>query len=213
MINNSLPEYLFIRACVFALRAIGPLSILYSFLRPFMPISNRLRLRLLPLDVYAAIETAFLLFVYLPLRARSQRPTVHPPLTLPSERKALFERCVTTTSEYTRYLRQWFRNAELAEIKMENVQEFFAWAFLNKASPRDTKQVGEAHSIDANYEQELEKYTEGLEMRMGSTLPQGYGKAKSLRLTLDEVRMAHRPLIWYMVNCHLLEYICQRGRC
>ena len=200
MINNSLHEYFFIRTCIAGLRAIGPLCTVYSFLRPFIPTSDHWRHRLVPLDVYAGIEAAFLLFVYLPLNARSQRPTRHPPLVAPSERSTLFKRCINTTNEYSGYLRLWFRKAELAEIKKENVKEFFAWAFLNKASPRDKGEVGEPSVLSENDAQELEQYAGELEAKMERTLSEGYGEAKSLRLTLDEVRMTHRPFLWYSVN-------------
>ncbi|KAF2235924.1 hypothetical protein EV356DRAFT_565957 [Viridothelium virens] len=199
MINNSIPEYLFIRTCIFVLRAIGPFSVAYSLLRPFVSLSPQWRIRLLPLDIYAAIEAAFLLFVYLPLKARSQHPTFHPPLRAQSERRTLFKRCIATTHEHEKYLGQWFRNADLADIKKENVEEFLAWAFLNTTSSKDRKQTGEPNVTDQVHEAELQDYIEGLERQFGRTLPNGCGEAKPLRLTLDEVRMVHRPLVWYLI--------------
>ena len=200
MINNSLPDYLFIRASIFGLRAIGPLSVAYSLARPFFPLGVQWRLYLLPLDVYAALEAIFLSFTYLPLRARCQQPVTHPTVSPESSRKDLFKKCIHTTKEHDKYLKQWFRDADTAEVKRENVKEFFAWAFLNKASPKEETEFGELNTLDRRYEPELQGYITELERKTGTVLPKGYGNAKSLRLTLDEVRMAHRPLIWYTVR-------------
>lgn len=199
MINNSLPTYLFIRTSIFALRAITPLSILYIIARPFIfPIGGYLRL--LPLDIYAAAETAFFIFAYLPLKALSQRPAVHPPLVPKDERRTLFTRCISTTRDFGPYLRRWFRDAETEEIRGENVKEFFAWAFLNEGTARDVGVIKGQEIIDEEDEAELDRYVNELESAMGMKLEKGYGSAKPLRLTMDEVRMAHRPFVWYMVR-------------
>ena len=77
--------------------------------------------------------------------------------------------------------------APVEEIKRENVKEFFAWAFLNKANwgPED--------------EEELNFYVGETERVLGKKLEEGKGKAIALRLTLDDVVMLQRSLIWYFV--------------
>lgn len=62
MISNSFPEYVFIRMCIAALRAIAPLSLVYtlaSWYEARFPYSRSLGL-------YALAEACFYVFVYLP---------------------------------------------------------------------------------------------------------------------------------------------------
>jgi hypothetical protein len=68
MIGKSLPEYVFIRASIFAVRAITPLCIAYLAACAFQR-----RLFVSPwLAVYAALEAGFYSFAYLPRYARLQ---------------------------------------------------------------------------------------------------------------------------------------------
>ena len=86
------------------------------------------------------------------------------------------------------YLSKWFQGASLNEIRRENVKDFFCWSLLNK---------GEYGLLD---DDELEEYANGVEKILGRKLEPGRGDATPLRLTLDGVRMLHRPLLWYMVR-------------
>ena len=48
---------------------------------------------------------------------------------------------------------------------------------------------------------EVEEFLAEMEQRDGTKLTPGHNpKIKSIRVTLDPVRMAHRPLIWYLVS-------------
>ena len=48
---------------------------------------------------------------------------------------------------------------------------------------------------------EVEEFLAQMEQRDGTKLTPGHNpKIKSIRVTLDPVRMAHRPLIWYLVS-------------
>ena len=125
-----------------------------------------------------------------------QHKAIHP-TTLPRvQRRELFERCHNTVPNAEQYLQKWFKHAPLSEIKRDNVKEFFCWAFLNKGSwgPED--------------DEELDEYADKIEELLGKELDAGRGSAEALRLTLDEVRMLHRSLIWYIVSptdAHCLE--------
>ncbi|KAI9711198.1 MAG: hypothetical protein M1820_002185 [Bogoriella megaspora] len=197
MINNSFPEFLFIRTCIVGLRTITPLCISWTVIRPFaFPVGQ---LKLLPLDIYAGLETLFFIAVYLPLRARSQRSIIHPPAASQPDRRTLLTRCVATTSDHMQYLRRWFLDARLEDIKSGNLKEFFAWALLNKSSAREATIVGAHNCVTQDEEKELDEYVQMLETGMSQQLEDGYGSAKSLRLTLDEARMKHRPLVWYLI--------------
>ena len=186
MIGTSKSEYVLIRISIACLRAVTPLSTIYCCARLFFPPSFR-QPALIPLDIWALGETAFFFLGYLPLRHRCQRPVIHPPPASREERQELFRRCQETLQDPDGYLSKWFRDAPPTEIKRENVKEFFTWAYFNSAG------------VDEGYEEELDGYVDGLQELVGRPFEQGRGRAQCLRLTLNEVRMLHRPLVWYLV--------------
>ena len=52
------------------------------------------------------------------------------------------------------------------------------------------------------WEDEIVEYVAVVENVLGQALPDGYNKdTPCMRLTLDPVRMTHRPLLWYSVGC------------
>lgn len=83
------------------------------------------------------------------------------------------------------YLRKWFIGSQTAEIKKENLKEFFLWAFFNRG--------GDPGHDDG----ELEEYVAAMEKSLGRRLENGRGNAVCLRLTIDEVKMLRRSLVWY----------------
>jgi len=182
MIGTSTPEYVFIRACIFGLRAVTPLSLIFGAYCVVQPPQS------LPLQVlaaYAAVETVFFFLIYLTRKHHLQRSAEHPARLPREKRRILFERGIKTTPEPESYLRTWFLGSELKEIKRENVKDFFRWGFLNTGD------------FDAADDDELEEYVAGVEKALGRKIEAGRGNAKCLRLTIDRVDMLHRPFIWY----------------
>ena len=187
MINNSLPEHVFIRACILILHYIAPLSISYcTIVLLIRPTTYRIPLRIL--ELWLAAEVVFYLIVYLPRKHSLQRPATHPTSLSFDERQELFSRCHETVPDSEDYLKKWFKMAPMAEIKRENVKEFFCWAFMNQA----TWGPGE--------EEELENYVDQLEEAFGKKIEPGRGSAVPLRLTIDKFPMLHRSLTWYLVS-------------
>ena len=74
MISNSFPEYVFIRICIAALRAIAPLSLVYT-------LASWYEARFLysrSLGLYALAEACFYVFVYLPRSFYLQKASLSP---------------------------------------------------------------------------------------------------------------------------------------
>ena len=186
MIGTSFKEYAFIRACIFCLHYIAPLSIACCVLTLLMRHSAFRVPRIL--EILAVAETAFYLFVYLPRRHHLQHAAIHPTLLSKDERHRLFRLCNENVPDAETYLRKWFNWAPMTDIKRDNVKEFFCWALLNKDTwgPDD--------------EEELDQYADCIGELLGGALKPGRGPAKPLRLTLDKVNMMHRSLIWYCVS-------------
>ena len=179
-------EYVFIRTSIILLNLVAPLSVLYLLVNYLTTFSLRI-----PhiLEIWITLEALFYLFFYIPRRAYLQKIALHPAVCR-NDRRKLFQRCFNNIPYPEEYLKKWFRDAPVAEIRRENVKEFMRWAFLNTGEP------------DESYNDELEEYVRKLEGLLKRKLVPGRGKAKCLRLTLDQVDMVHRSLLWYMVRLH-----------
>ncbi|KAF2123921.1 hypothetical protein P153DRAFT_303194 [Dothidotthia symphoricarpi CBS 119687] len=197
MLDHTIPGYIFIQICIYGLRAVTPLSILYASFSIAEPPTTAFGRFLL---TWSIIETAFWLLVFLPRKRALQSSAHHPPPLGIEERKALFWKCWDNIPHPEYYLSRWFLGARIGDIKRENVREFFEWALLNREteSEDEKKRRIQSHPDESRDEQEeLDGYADGIQTMLGGKLEPGRGSAKSLRLTIDEVRMLHRPVIWY----------------
>ncbi|OAR00269.1 hypothetical protein LLEC1_03402, partial [Akanthomyces lecanii] len=164
------------------LHLIAPFSIIYTLVNVLVRLPFQVPL---PLQVWLAFEASFYLAIYLPYHGYLQKAARHPELPCREDRKKLFKRCHETIPDPVQYLRKWFRGAAEAEIKRENVKDFFRWAFLN------------TDKVETADEEELDEYVREMETLLGRTLEPGRGTAECLRLTLSKVEMLHRSLMWY----------------
>jgi hypothetical protein len=185
MIGTSTSDYVFIRVCIFGIRAVTPLCILNTVIGIVRPPRT---LALQTLLAYTVLETAFYFLVYLPRKSRLQAPAEHPPIPSRAFQSLLYQRCTETISDPLDYMRKWFLGADPKDIKWENVKDFFRWGFLNTAEEHTT------------HDEELEVYVEGVEQLIGTKFEPGRGSAKCIRLTIDPVEMIHRPVVWYFVS-------------
>jgi hypothetical protein len=186
MVFNALAKYVFVRSSIFVLRAIAPAScvvVAYGIIKK--PPSGLLSKTIFG---YCVIETCFYLLVYLPIRYYVQYPAIHPKAPPKEELDLIFNKCSETITDPDHYLRRWFGDAPLDEIRLENVKEFLRWAFWGTNNP---------HAVP---EGDLDYCVSLLENKFGREIPPGRGKAKSLRVTIDDVDIIHRPFIWYLVR-------------
>ncbi|CAE6488326.1 unnamed protein product [Rhizoctonia solani] len=190
LIGTSEIEWLVILAGIGAIRAITPISILHVLLSVLWP-SYPLR-SVHFLTAYALIESTFYFFIFLPRKAQLQKSAAHPPLLTSEKRHELFTRCLSHLVD-SKSFKQWFLDSS-AEIRRQNVIEWLKWGvFAGEACVGETC---EKHDV------ELDEYLCALEKALGETFPPGYNpKLKSIRTTLDDVVVYHRPVVWYLVVC------------
>jgi hypothetical protein len=191
MIGTSKPEYYFILVCIVGLHYLAPIALLYTILNLVLHGFNIKAATYgvpLAIEIIAVAESLFFLCIFLPYKAYLQREAVHPPAPTREERKELFQLCNENISNPEVYLRKWFLGAQLENIRKENVKEFFLWAFFNRWGP------------PGDDDEELEEMVSMTEKLLGKPIEDGRGSAKCLRLTLDEVKMLHRSLVWYLVK-------------
>ncbi|CAE6430237.1 unnamed protein product [Rhizoctonia solani] len=189
-IGTSELERLFTLANIWALRAVTPLSFLHILLLTIWSSYPARSLHILTAS--ALVESLFYLFVFLPRKAHLQKPAVHPPALSTEDRHELFTRCLSHLKSVDSF-KQWFHDSS-AEIRRENVIEWLKWGFF--AGEIGTGQESEKHN------QEIEEYLKALEQALGETFPPGYNpELKSIRTTLDDVIIYHRPVVWYLIVC------------
>lgn len=120
MIGNSLWDYCFIRACIFFLHYIAPLSAIYCVAILLLhPAGYRIPL---VLEIWAILETLFLLLVYYPRNFLLQRAASHPEALSREKRRELFHRCQDSIQDPEHYISLWHRGAPSSEIKRENIK-------------------------------------------------------------------------------------------
>ncbi|KAJ4496246.1 hypothetical protein C8J55DRAFT_532664 [Lentinula edodes] len=180
MLGQSLPEYIFILCSISLLRLVAPLSFVYlSYCLYTKSITPWLFL-------FALLEACFYLFVYRPRRTVLQKSTYTPPPLTRAQRHALFLQCSKRIAG-SRYPLGWFTSPN---VKRQNVVEWILWALFS-ATPETAQE---------SWKEEMEEYVDKVEELLGMKLEQGRVHTTSaLRLTLDPVKMVHRPLIWYLV--------------
>ncbi|KAI1122485.1 hypothetical protein F5Y10DRAFT_74977 [Nemania abortiva] len=190
MIGTSLPEYIFIRISICLLQYTTPICLLY--LLTLIAIEGRggASYRTSKVAIgYSIIDILYALFIYYPYNRRLKQAAEHPPLLPRAERRALFIRCLDNIPDVTSYLRTWFLGADESGIRKDNVREFLSWAFFDRHPGNET-------AVEL---EELDEYLDEVEKRLGYQLQPGRGKAKSLRLTLDDIEVRYRSVVWYFI--------------
>ncbi|ROV91536.1 hypothetical protein VMCG_09454 [Cytospora schulzeri] len=168
MLNPTFHGLVFIRICVFFLTYL-PVIVL------FLPY---------PFWIIAPIESLYYLFVFRPFQSRLLHAAKHPPQEI--DRAATFQRCLENIPDPERYLSLWALGADIKDIKRDNVRDFLLWAFFDR----------EESSPDI--EHELETYIVKTEEQLGRPLEPGYGSARHVRLTFDQVPHRYRSFVWYL---------------
>jgi pimeloyl-ACP methyl ester carboxylesterase len=195
MLNDSLASLVFIRVCIYGLQAIGPGSLAWTIWLVYDKVINNKPFSDLPLptlQAWVATEALFYLF-FLWYRRHLQREAVHPPLRSREERKQLVEQVRAEIHDVDKFLSGWFRGANPMDIGREGVKSFLNWCFWEGRVTEDDKE-------------ELEEYVRVVEKMAGHKFPEGQGRARALRLTLDPIEMDVRCLTWY-ATVMLVEHI------
>ncbi|KFA80595.1 hypothetical protein S40288_09293 [Stachybotrys chartarum IBT 40288] len=191
MIPDSFLYYVFIRLSIWALRAITPLSGVYCFVKvlgcsPFLP---------RPVELLAYAEALFYLLVSLPgqwLLDKSQPRPVH---RSRQERQELFERCWASIPDLEAFLSTWFKCVPLSSIRREDLEDFLAWGFFYRSKP------------SASDREEIEEYIRRTEKMLGRTIPPGSGSCRPSQVSIDGLRLQHKPLIFYVFAVGVDDFI------
>lgn len=188
MLNDSPATLAFIRTSIAALQSIGPWCLAWTTWLVYDILATRksvLTLRLPGLQAYAVAEALFYLF-FLWYRRHLQSEAVHPPLRTREQRRELVNQVRAEIHDVERFLSGWFRGANPEDIGREELKRFLDWTFWE----------GRATDNDA---EEMEEYVRLVEDLAGREFPEGKGRAKALRLTLDPIEMDVRSLTWYFI--------------
>jgi len=223
MINNTPARLIFIRTCILLLQyapliEAALLSLTTSLLLFHGPSSGSpyLILTTVILSLLLTGEGLYFILFYRPHKAHLLQEASYPtPPPTRAERAALFDRCIANVSDWDRYLRLWFLDADTADIKRENIRDFLLWAFFDHdphAQKRSTNREslargrysdGESSDSGAVDEEQLDAFIAKLESTIGHRFAPGRGKALALRLTFDSVDTRYRSVLWYGIIAFL----------
>lgn len=196
MLKDSLISRAFIRTAIVSIRSLTPACGIYlagRFICSFIPQIPRLHplasLLLFPVDIYAELEVAFYFFVYLPRRRYLNQPAPPlNPLPTPLQRRETFQKTWEATRDPKGYLSLWFKGADVEGLHREDVKDWIHWRLWNGVQHEYGEEV------------EIEEYVQYLEELIKMKLLPGRGQHKSMMVTIEPLRMAHRPLLWYQVR-------------
>lgn len=138
------------------------------------------------------LEDLYFLFLWKPNQQRLKFKAKHPPSQKPEQREALLDQVLDNVPSLEGYLKGWFLGADMADVKRENLREFLLWAIFDKDQD-------DLVAKNPALEVEVAEYITKIEKRLGRTLDNGRGPAKSLRLTIDDIHTTYRPLLWYII--------------
>ncbi|KAI8955000.1 hypothetical protein F4801DRAFT_587176 [Xylaria longipes] len=190
MIGTSVPEYIFIRISIFCLQYTTPICLVYLLALIVLKGTEGISSWTSKVVIgYCILDALYALFIYHPYNRRLKQAAEHPPLPPRAERRELLIRCLDNVPNTVSYLRTWFLKANQSDIRKDNVREFLSWAFFDRHLGNET----------ATELEELDEYVAEIERRVGYKLEPGRGKAESLRLTLDEIEVRYRSVVWYLV--------------
>ncbi|KAF6808933.1 alpha beta hydrolase fold family [Colletotrichum sojae] len=186
LVGRSVPELILVRSMVVFFQYLGLLCFLYFwFIFALAGVPGIAHPVSILIEVVGAIEILFYFAFFLPYRARLQRPGFQvEPLSRP-ERREFFQRGLDHAPDVEQYIRKWHCNAQLGDIRRENVKDWLLWALFDK------------EGIPGEDDDELEEYINDAEERAGVSIKKGYGDAKPMRLSFDSVDIRHRSLLFY----------------
>ncbi|KAF9078359.1 hypothetical protein BDP27DRAFT_1388250 [Rhodocollybia butyracea] len=182
MIGTSLLDLAGIIISISLLRSVAPAGLLYICLSLY----TRTVLVSPWLFLVAGLEGGFY-FVYLARRSRLQKNLYNSPVLDRNQRQALFSQCCQQIPDVQNYPLGWFSSTRL---KRENLVEWILWALFD-CSPENAEE---------SWNEEIDTYVKGFEELTGMNVEDGrVALTTSLRLSLDPVKMLHRPLVWYLI--------------
>ncbi|TBU35374.1 hypothetical protein BD311DRAFT_734645 [Dichomitus squalens] len=186
MLGRSLPEYVFIRLSIFALQLITPLSIAYMCASWYY----KHALYSPWIAIYAGLEASFYLLVFVPRNRLLQKAATHPPLPSREEREALFAKCFAQLRDET-YATGWFYFVDSKLIRRENLLDWLSWAFFGT----------HPDGLHEEWAEEIEGYLRNIEQLLGHKTEDGRDHTvRAIKVSLDPVVTAYRPLLWYLIG-------------
>lgn len=144
----------------------------------------------LVIEAFAALELLWFLVFRLAYAPRLRRPDSRysPKPLARGQRRTLFHKGLNLVPDLEYYVRRWLGRAHWDDIRRDNVKEWLLHSLFERDGPA------------VEHDQELDEYVAVLEEQLGFPIKSGYGEAKTLRPTLDELTIRHRSLLYYTVS-------------
>jgi pimeloyl-ACP methyl ester carboxylesterase len=192
MLPDTPGTRIFSQGFAWIFRSIAPISLAYCCYS-ILIISRLSNLPRLPwaVELWIIAESFFFLLIYLPMSTSVHGTAMALAVTTISKRHQVFNKCISTIADPVRYVSLWHCGAPIEVIGRENVKEWISWAFLNK------------RNWSASEDAEMNEYVDALQQLFPGSLKfqEGYTpNVKTLRFSLDPVKITHKPLLFYVLG-------------
>ncbi|TDZ38033.1 hypothetical protein C8035_v007712 [Colletotrichum spinosum] len=188
LVGKSVPELIMVRTMVIFFQKLGLLCFLYFwFIFALVGVPGIAHPVSIIIEVIGAIEIIFYFAFFVPFRRRLQKPGIQPEQLSQAERRQFFHQGLDHAPDVEQYIRRWHCNAQIGDIRRENVKDWLMWALFDKD--------GDPGEHDA----ELEDFITDAEERAGVTIKKGFGDSKAMRLSFDPIDIRHRSLFFYLI--------------
>ncbi|GKT56152.1 alpha/beta hydrolase fold family [Colletotrichum tofieldiae] len=189
LVGKSVPELILVRSMVVFFQYLGLLCFLYFwFIFALAGVPGIAHPVSIIIEVVGAIEILFYFVWFVPYRSRLQKPGFQPTPLSREERNRFFHQGLDHAPDVEQYIRRWHCNAQLGDIRRENVKDWLLWALFDK----------QGHP--GEHEEELEEYIADAEERAGITIKGGFGDSTPMRLSFDPINITHRSLLFYLIT-------------
>ncbi|KXH42254.1 hypothetical protein CSIM01_09006 [Colletotrichum simmondsii] len=189
LVGRSVPELILVRSMVIYFQYLGFLCFLYFwFIFALAGVPGIAHPVSILIEVVGIIEIVFYFAWFVPYRRRLQKPGLQPEPLNQEERRRFFYQGLDHAPDVEQYIRKWHCNAQLGDIRRENVKDWLMWALFDKqGNPQE-------------HDDELEEYIAETEERAGVNIKKGFGDATPMRLSFDSITITHRSLMFYLTT-------------
>lgn len=197
MLPTTRKALIFSRLFAWCFQSVAPVSLIYWTLNITRVVVPRDWHLPAVIEAWLLAEVLFWILVYLPIARAIHGPSIKGAETTRAQRKEIFAKCLATIDDPTRFVSLWANGASPETLGRENVKEWICWAFLDQSSWTTSDQ-----------DEELDEYVTALESLLPGAMVFRKGRMTDvslLRLSVDPVKISHKPLLFYAVGVGLAD--------
>ena len=151
---------------------------------------------IVPLEMATGAEIAFAVYCFSLVKTKFQKPAeLEPAPDYDREWESLWTDVFDSVPDVAQWLEDWFLDSSIADICMEDIEEFMCWAMYSTVP----------EFITPEQKEELDGSVALLEKRCHTKFLHrsdnpAKGRVRSMRSTIEPLQWFHKPLIFYLMT-------------